>query len=311
MECNSIYKEKVSHDKDFAIINIAGVYIAFPSVVFFEMPEYLKINYEISYKNKDNLGDIIRVVIHPLNQRPDLFGRIALMKNYGLSYECKEGVGYYYIHGNNNGKCFIFSYNKSLRLCEIYADICLPAIHLYEDRKILHWLFNSICDFALYAVLLTEYSGVLLHAAGLHRDGKGGMLVCGCSGEGKTTLTKHLVEHCGYDALSDDCVAIRLINQSLYMFSTPWKRYNNLGCFTQGVPIDKVFFLTKERGVDTKVTILPPREFLLRWHSYIRFSSLMENKTDVFTELSMAFIRQTKTSILSYVLGDNTFLLQT
>ena len=71
----------------------------------------------------------------------------------------------------------------------------------------------------LYAWLALTHSGLLLHACGVIRDGKG-YVFCGYSGAGKSTVARLSR---AYTILSDDLVIVRRAQGRFYVYGVPFR----------------------------------------------------------------------------------------
>ncbi len=76
-------------------------------------------------------------------------------------------------------------------------------------------------DQLLLMFLLANRRGVIVHAAGLARAGRG-VFLAGRSGAGKTTFMRQCAGRADLEGLSDDRVIAREIDGALSLFGTPW-----------------------------------------------------------------------------------------
>ena len=80
-----------------------------------------------------------------------------------------------------------------------------------------------------------------MHAAGIDLDGRG-LIFPGCSGAGKSTLTRLFADSGKGNLLSDERVALRLIDANWQIYGTPWAGTEGIG--TNGcAPLAAMFFL--------------------------------------------------------------------
>ena len=68
---------------------------------------------------------------------------------------------------------------------------------------------------------LPSHSGVLVHAAGISRNGRG-LFLAGKSGAGKTTFMRQCQSRDDIEGLSDDRIIARLQEETLRLHGTPW-----------------------------------------------------------------------------------------
>lgn len=92
----------------------------------------------------------------------------------------------------------------------------------HRDEKIV--MVNPIrypLDQILTMTFLARKEGVIVHAAGFHREGVGAFFA-GVSGAGKSTLTELLAGAPDLAPLSDDRVIVRRSGDGARVFGTPW-----------------------------------------------------------------------------------------
>jgi len=91
---------------------------------------------------------------------------------------------------------------------------------------------------------LGHFKDLILHASGMVHEGKG-YVFAGQSGVGKSTLAASLAKETGVTILGEDQIILRLIDDTFWIFGTPWHVNRSL-CSPMGVPLEKVFFLEKK-----------------------------------------------------------------
>jgi hypothetical protein len=97
-------------------------------------------------------------------------------------------------------------------------------------------------DELLFAHHFAHRGAMVVHGCGLVAGGRG-LLFCGHSGAGKTTLAGLWRRHrAGTHVLSDDRVVVRSEAGRLWMYGTPWHGSGRYAS-PRGVPLDAVFFL--------------------------------------------------------------------
>ncbi len=117
---------------------------------------------------------------------------------------------------------------------------------------------------------LARGRGVILHACGIERNGRG-LLFVGESGAGKSTLAKMWEQETSVDVLSDDRIIVRKKGRGFWMHGTPWHgeaKYSS----ARSVRLERIFFLRhgqenaiKEiKGIDP-VTQLVKSSFPPHW----------------------------------------------
>ncbi len=83
--------------------------------------------------------------------------------------------------------------------------------------------------------------GVILHSCGVDFQGHG-LLFCGVSGSGKSTIANLWKKEKSVRILSDDRIIVRRVEGRLWMYGTPWHGDAQV-CSPKRVPLEKIFFL--------------------------------------------------------------------
>lgn len=99
----------------------------------------------------------------------------------------------------------------------------IDASFLRYSKLTTHYSFDSLLRI-LYSIILLENSGFLIHACGISSKGKA-YVFAGPSNSGKSTLAQLSLSHA--KILSDELIAIRMLNGNFYAFSTPF--YGEVG----------------------------------------------------------------------------------
>jgi len=89
--------------------------------------------------------------------------------------------------------------------------------------------------------LAQGHKGVILHALGIE-DGGRGLLFCGVSGAGKSTMG-NLWKGTGVTLLSDDRIIVRRNDRGYVMHGTPWHGDAHIAS-PGSAPLEKIFFLS-------------------------------------------------------------------
>jgi hypothetical protein len=109
-------------------------------------------------------------------------------------------------------------------------------------------LHDPICyplDQLLLMYHLAYHDGILAHAAGVELDGRG-YVFPGCSGAGKSTVSRLFKAGRAGNLLSDERVALRRFDAGWRVFGTPWAGTEGIG--SQGcAPLAGMFFLKHDQ----------------------------------------------------------------
>ncbi|MEK6733221.1 MAG: hypothetical protein AABY55_06290 [Candidatus Omnitrophota bacterium] len=278
-------------------VTLAGVSIEFDRVLFRSIPD--------SYIPRCKRHAGFKVDAHEVSKFPPIF--FDKKRNLGGNLWCakKEDIEYYHFMDRNGDTGPVaFSYDTIKDIYTLYVLRRSRYYYPFSQNFFQHPLFNGFYDIAFYSAVLSNYQGFLMHAAGFYKNKKEGILVCGHSGDGKSTLAIKLYET-GYKIISDDCVAIRQSPKGFYMYPTPWIWKKNVPSSNiEGVYLSSIYFLTKCRRKNTHIRDISMKEFFLKWHEYVKFFSFFKEKTALLADLSLGIAKQAERFQLSYVLKD-------
>jgi len=139
--------------------------------------------------------------------------------------------------------------------CEL--DASMAACRLYVDGDLRDAPLRYPLDQVLAWGLLGRCQGLLVHAAGVVRDGAGYVLA-GRSGAGKSTLSGFCQEE-GWEVLNDDRVILHPDPRTgqWLVSGTPW---HGSGCFARNrtVPLQGVYLL--EQDLQDRTTLMADRD---------------------------------------------------
>ena len=110
-----------------------------------------------------------------------------------------------------------------------------------ELRNPLHYPLDQLW----LMFLLAPMQGVIVHATGIARGGRG-VFLAGRSGAGKTTFMRLCAGCAEYEGLSDDRVIAREIDGHLSLFGTPWAGEGRVAANRQAA-LSGIAFLHKSR----------------------------------------------------------------
>jgi hypothetical protein len=144
--------------------------------------------------------------------------------------------------------------------------------------------FLRIC----YSFLTVEHNGLLLHSAGVIRDGNG-YIFPGVSGTGKSTIASLATER--EVVLSDEMVVVRKAGEGHLVYSTPFYGTNESAASNSNAPLQAAFLPVKDDKVYIKET--KPSQALSKLLASVLFfgqepgvnQRLMDISADVVTQI--------------------------
>lgn len=140
----------------------------------------------------------------------------------------------------------------------------LSEADLDEKDRLHPHLTREECEYfflgAQFYTYLLDHSGCLLHASAVALDGKAYLFSAPC-GTGKSTHTGLWRQYFGEDAeiLNDDKPAIRLIDDTLWVYGTPFSGKVDLSA-NKRAPLAGICML--EQGSENRIRRLTPAEAL-------------------------------------------------
>ncbi len=131
-----------------------------------------------------------------------------------------------------------------------YRD--MPDLKEIGDEPVLIDPFEYPLDELLMVNLLGRGRGIKLHGCAV-KMGERGLLFCGTSGAGKSTIA-NLWKARQVGILSDDRLIVRQQDGTFFVHGTPWHSDARTS-LNEKAPLRKVFFLKQAR--DNSITLLP------------------------------------------------------
>ena len=117
----------------------------------------------------------------------------------------------------------------------------------------------------LVSLLVPQKGGVSCHCSAVSKKNENGLLFCGPSNEGKTTIA--LLLHRKWTLYNDEYNIIMPLDNCFHVYSTPFTTSEKLRFCSYGfAPVKKIFFLKK--GAETKVESMTPKQ---------KYLSVLEN----------------------------------
>jgi hypothetical protein len=137
------------------------------------------------------------------------------------------------------------------------ATVFVPRsmIQLEEGREVVPCPVVYPLDQLLLTYHMAPRQGVILHAAGAFREGRGALFL-GRSRAGKSTISRQLEAHGGFRMLSDDRVIVRRLGEGHTAFGTPWPGEAKIAR-NESVPLNGLFFL--HQATENRIEQLTPR----------------------------------------------------
>ena len=138
-----------------------------------------------------------------------------------------------------------------------YRD--LPDLKAIGNEPVLIDPFEYPLDELLMVNLLGRGRGVNFHGCAVKMDERG-LLFCGTSGAGKSTIANLWKAH-QVGILSDDRLIVRRQEGTFFVHGTPWHGDAHTS-LNDKAPLSKVFFLKQAR--ENRITLLPKSEAAAR-----------------------------------------------
>ena len=183
-------------------------------------------------------------------------------------------------------------------------DLSRITVHLREDRIPANepaYPLTYPLDELIFTNLLARLGGVELHASGIVMEDGTGIIFAGHSGGGKTT-TSRLWHNAGVKRiLSDDRIIIRLIDQQLRMYGTPWHGEADYA-IDDSAPLRAILFL---RHDDKNVlTPLAPVDAMARLSTCAFFPLHDRSAIESTLEFLESVVQQARCAELGFIPDD-------
>lgn len=156
----------------------------------------------------------------------------------------KVGMEYSYPHMINQSAAYV------TEPCETDFDIEVPKEYIKTMHEVWQHLTIDECEYMQTGLIfyrrLVDYSGMMLHASAVIKDGYA-YLFSAPSGTGKSTHTEQWLKAFP-DAriINDDKPAIRIIENEVKAFGTPWSGKTDLNLNLE-VPIGGICFIERSK----------------------------------------------------------------
>ncbi len=190
------------------------------------------------FRCSDGEGD--RITIHHHCGLPKIrnWGQKVYQRAPWIIYEIHSGYVYKMFVKGSNEFPLVAIFNKDHTEGDIYKGVsCAKAFKQGNLSSLLCFPTDQI----LFAQLLADRSGIILHGSGIILKEKGYLFV-GHSDAGKTTLVK-LFKHQA-KILNDDRMIVKKEDGSFYLYGTPWHGEVSLVA-PDRVPLKAILFLNQ------------------------------------------------------------------
>ena len=112
----------------------------------------------------------------------------------------------------------------------------------YNGERVIKDVVNYPLDELLFMYASAGRDQLLVHSAGCSVYGDIGLVFCGVSGAGKSTISKQLLEDADFSLISDDRIIIHKRDSAYFMSGTPWPGEAGISA-NKTVPLRALFFL--------------------------------------------------------------------
>ena len=189
----------------------------------------------------------------------------------GCLFHKRDSSQDWYAIYNERVRVFGFSYEHMLRRGVAYV---LPAVPV-SGESCPDVFFNRSFDAFVYGVVLAAHGGMIFHGASLVSPEGRGVILCGQSGAGKTTLANKL-EAAGYKIINDEnAVVMPDKDGRYYLFPVPWSPADIYERYVHGVSLSAVFMLEHGYGIMSEYQDLDFRLRIMRLTENIRYFQVL------------------------------------
>ena len=115
-------------------------------------------------------------------------------------------------------------------------------IEEYNGTRVIKDVVNYPLDELLFMYASAGRDQLLVHSAGCSVYGDVGLVFCGVSGAGKSTISKQLLKDDDFSLISDDRIIIHKRDDVYFMSGTPWPGEAGISD-NKTVPLRALFFL--------------------------------------------------------------------
>ena len=129
---------------------------------------------------------------------------------------------------------------------EIYQNYSFPSLTLFNNDQI------------LFAKLLSDRNGIIIHSNGFNIGGKG-VLLTGNSGVGKSTLSK-MLKNCGHNILCDDRMFTIKKKDGFWIYGS-WCHGTVPDSSSMAVPLKAIFFL--EQSKENTISLIENKKVIV------------------------------------------------
>jgi hypothetical protein len=126
-------------------------------------------------------------------------------------------------------------FEPGFRRGNVYVELTRRDLDAYP------YPLSAPLDRVLFVNIVAQGLGLMLHACGVVRNGKG-YIFAGPSNAGKTTLSRIWAEASEATILGDECLILRKQGGQFWVHGTPWVGEANLYS-PLGAPVEGVFFI--------------------------------------------------------------------
>lgn len=203
---------------DDIVLNIADIHIAIRS-----MDENIVLGNDDNYMAFQSLTGKFDYLINIHSANDEIMSRLAdatfsfAWDNCWEYYTNRNGEQIYkakYTDTKNRNRIRILIYNENSNTANLYISRNNDEKYIYRYGELL--LFMSI--------VLEKYQGIIVHTTACSLKNYGGMLFCGKSGNGKSTISKIIKNYFGesVQVLTDDRAILRYNDRNVILYGTPW-----------------------------------------------------------------------------------------
>lgn len=274
-------------------IILGGISLGFERHSWSRHLDCVKGQYIFKGQDPTSEGDSNLIVVEHADNYAYPIIRSKYESGAGCVFHKRDGIKDWYAIYNERVRVFGFSYEHMLRRGVAYIQLSCPDV-----------FFNKSFDAFVYGVMLAAHGGMMFHGASLVSPEGRGVILCGQSGAGKTTLANKL-EAAGYKIINDEnAVVMPDKDGRYYLFPVPWSPADIHERYVHGVSLSVVFILEHGYGIMSEYQDLNFRLRIMRLTENIRYFQVLTKAHNQLMRSVISLASCLPVGIVRHVLDD-------